>query len=86
MTSLTLNLGAGVIDTYSGNIADGAAGMTVTKNGTGTQILSGTNTYTGNTTINGGTLTIGGSGTLGTGTYAAGIANNGSFIFNSSAS
>jgi len=56
LTALTLNPGAGVTDTYSGGIADGASGMTLTKSGLGMQILSGTNTYTGITTVSAGTL------------------------------
>jgi autotransporter-associated beta strand protein len=59
ITSLTLNLGAGANESYNGVIGDGAAGMTLTKNGSGTQVLSGSNTYTGATTINAGTLQIG---------------------------
>jgi len=44
VTGLTLNPGAGFSATYSGAIADGAAGTTLTKTGAGTQVLSGTNT------------------------------------------
>ncbi|MDB6115947.1 MAG: hypothetical protein JWQ62_2892 [Lacunisphaera sp.] len=59
VTALTLNPGTGSSGTYSGVIADGAAGMTLTKTGAGTQILSGDNTYSGGTTVSSGTLTLG---------------------------
>ncbi len=58
VTGITLNPGSGVSNTYSGVIANGAAGMTLTKSGAGTQILSGANTYTGATTVSAGTLTL----------------------------
>ena len=62
VTALTLNPGTGQNYSYSGAIADGAAGMTLTKTGGGTQTLSGANTYTGATSVNGGTLAlVGGS-------------------------
>ena len=64
-SSLTINSGIGVTNTYSGKIANGASGMTLTKNGAGTQILSGSNSYTGTTTVNSGNLSISGVGTLG---------------------
>ena len=58
VTALTLNPGTAVTNSYSGVIANGAAGMTLTKTGLGTQILTGANTYTGTTAINAGTLTV----------------------------
>ena len=64
ITSLTLKPGTGANHNYSGVIADGAAGMTLTKSGVGTQTLSGANTYTGATTVAAGTLAlVGGSQT-----------------------
>ena len=59
--------------------------LTLTKVGSGTQILSGSNTYTGNTTISGGTLTIGGAGVLGGGNYSGAISNSGAFVMNTTA-
>lgn len=58
VTSLTLNPGSGSTQTYTGNLGGGAAGLTLTKTGAGTQILGGTNSYTGLTTVNGGELRI----------------------------
>ena len=59
VTGISLNPAAGVTDSYSGVIANGAAGMTLAKTGAGTQILSGANTYSGATTVSEGTLTLG---------------------------
>jgi autotransporter-associated beta strand protein len=59
VTALTLNPGAGATPSYSGNIVNGAANMTLTKIGDGTQTLSGANTYTGATSVNAGTLVVG---------------------------
>ena len=56
LTALTLNSPTGRTSTYSGGIAEGATGMTLTKNGAGTQYLSGTMSYTGATTVNAGVL------------------------------
>lgn len=58
VTSLTFNPATAIINTYSGVIADGAVGMTLTKAGLGTQVLAGGNTFTGGTTVNSGTLTL----------------------------
>ncbi|MBU3665816.1 MAG: hypothetical protein FGM15_08080 [Chthoniobacterales bacterium] len=73
VTSLTLNPASGVSQTYSGAITDGAVGMTLTKTGAGTQVLSGANTYTGGTAINAGTLSVANANALGsTGTISFG--------------
>ena len=45
--------------TFTGNIQNGSATVSLTKAGNGTEILSGNNTYTGATTINAGTLKLG---------------------------
>ncbi len=74
LTALTLDPDTGGSLDYSGAIANGAAGMTLTKTGPGTQTLSGSSTYTGATTLSAGTLEIGGSGKLGNGSYAGNIA------------
>jgi autotransporter-associated beta strand protein len=47
---------AGGALTLSGNVTEGSAGMTLTKNGAGMLILSGNNSYTGDTTISAGIL------------------------------
>ncbi|MCX6879986.1 MAG: autotransporter-associated beta strand repeat-containing protein [Verrucomicrobia bacterium] len=90
VTALTLNLAAGKTCTYTGGIANGAPGMTLTKAGGGTQELGGANTYTGNTTVDAGQLTLTETGSLtfkvtptssnkltGTGT----VVLNGAFVF-----
>lgn len=64
VTSLTLNPSSGT-QTYSGNLSGGAAGMTLTKTGAGTQILGGTSSYTGLTTVNGGELRVSTVGAIG---------------------
>lgn len=89
VTSLTLDPEAGASLDYSGIISNGAAAMTLTKTGPGTQRLTGANSYSGSTTISAtsGTLEIGGNGTLGSGSYAGAIAiGSGSMLrFSSSA-
>ncbi|MFN6017303.1 MAG: beta strand repeat-containing protein, partial [Verrucomicrobiota bacterium] len=66
--------------------ATGTARIGLIKNGAGKWILGGNNTFTGSTTINQGTLEISGAGRLGGGSYAAGISNNGTFIYSGSGS
>ncbi|MCX6879503.1 MAG: autotransporter-associated beta strand repeat-containing protein [Verrucomicrobia bacterium] len=72
VTALTLNPQSGTC-TYSGAIANGMAGMTLTKTGAGTQVLAGNNTYTGATQVNVGTLILDGTNT---GSGAVTVANN----------
>jgi len=76
VTALGLNPGVGATDAYSGNIANGAAGMTITKSGTGTQILSGSNTYSGATRVSGGMLQFAKVAALYGGTTASWTAAN----------
>ena len=56
ITDLTLDVGSGT-KIHSGNLTGGAAGMTLTKNGAGGQLLTSTS-YTGMTTVNLGALTF----------------------------
>jgi len=69
VSALTLNPSGTV--TYGGVIANGAANMTLTKTGAGTQVLQGASTYSGATTLNAGTLTL--SGAAGALTATSGI-------------
>lgn len=63
--ALTLNPGAGVTGTYAGVIS--VAGGSITKTGSGLQVLSGSNTYGGTTTVSAGTLQFGKKAALYTG-------------------
>ena len=69
---LTINGTTGTTN-FSGVIGNGpgTGALSVTKNGSSTQILSGTNIYTGATTISAGTLQV---GVLGIGSTASGSA------------
>ena len=55
MTQSTLTLNLTSTTTFAGAVG---GNLSLTLNGSGTQVLSGTNNYTGNTTVNGGTLQI----------------------------
>ncbi|MFM7891909.1 MAG: autotransporter-associated beta strand repeat-containing protein, partial [Actinomycetota bacterium] len=60
----------------------------MTKIGSATLSLSGANTYSGITTVSDGTFTVAGAGALGASTpnnYTAGITNNATFVYASSA-
>jgi autotransporter-associated beta strand protein len=76
ITALTLNPQAGRSYTYSGIIGNGAAGMTLTKSGPGTQVLSGSNSYSGATTVSTGMLQFGKAASLYGGTTANWTATN----------
>ncbi|MES2657692.1 MAG: autotransporter-associated beta strand repeat-containing protein [Verrucomicrobiota bacterium] len=82
--NLIINTAGGTYD-FGGFVRDrGGSIMTITKSGTGTQILSGANTYSGATTINGGTLQIGNGGTTGSLVSTTAITNNATLAFNRS--
>ncbi len=67
VTNVTLNPGTGADYGYGAAIADGAAGMTLTKSGAGKQSLTVANSYTGGTIVNGGTLNYSNATALSTG-------------------
>ena len=82
----TLTVNTTTSNTFGGVIQDGAGGgvISLTKSGSGTQVLSGNNTYTGLTTVSAGALNIGSGGRLASGnaltlgaTGTANIANVG---------
>ncbi|MFO1489327.1 MAG: autotransporter-associated beta strand repeat-containing protein [Kiritimatiellia bacterium] len=83
--SVTLVIGsANGGGTFSGRWKTGTPALT--KNGSGTQILTGANTYTGTTTVSGGTLEVGGGGVLGaSGPYGGAISLAGALKINSTA-
>jgi autotransporter-associated beta strand protein len=76
--------GSGTV-TISSVIGTNVTGVTQ-NSATSALTLSNVNTYTGATTISAGTLTMSSAGQLGSGTYAGNIANDGVFIYASSAS
>ena len=64
LTTLTLNPGTSVTNSYAADIGDGATGLTLSKSGAGTQVLAAAQTFTGGVTINAGTLALGNAGAL----------------------
>ena len=77
VTALTLNPQSGKSYSYSGNIGNGAvAGMTLTKSGSGTQVLSGSNSYSGATTVSTGMLQFATTNALYGGTTGSWTATN----------
>lgn len=75
VTALTLNPSNGADVTYTGVIANGASGMTLTKTGAGKQTLSGVSTYSGGTTVSNGTLLVNNNTGSGTGSGAVDVSN-----------
>lgn len=71
VAALTLDVAAGLTCTYSGVLSNGAVGMTLTKNGSGVQILTGDNTYSGATSVQGGTLVLAATNGTAAGTSAS---------------
>ncbi|WP_154661071.1 autotransporter domain-containing protein [Microvirga lotononidis] len=69
------------IGTYSGSISGSGS---VTKQGSGTLILTGSNSHTGGTVIKEGTLQIGDGGRMGS--ISGSIVNNGALVLNRSGS
>jgi autotransporter-associated beta strand protein len=65
LTNVTLNPVTGATPSYSGVIANGVPGMTLTKTGAGTQTLTAANTYSGPTVINAGVLEINAANNIG---------------------
>jgi len=71
-TTAGLTVGSGnVTAAFSGVIANSGAALSLTKIGTGTEMLTGARTYTGTTTVSSGTLFEGGTHT-GAGSYTIG--------------
>ena len=74
--------------TFAGILRDTASNsgkLEIEKRGTGTFTLINTNTYVGITTITGGMLTLTNAGLLGSGNYAAGITDNATLNYASTA-
>lgn len=62
----TINVNAGLSDTLTGSISDGASPGTLDKTGGGTLTLANLNTYTGATNVMAGTLRAGAAGAFST--------------------
>jgi autotransporter-associated beta strand protein len=76
-----IDVGAGATMNVGWTIVGTSAG--ITKNGSGSLVLSANNTYSGVTTINGGTIEITTTGLLGGGSYSGNIVNTGAFLIGS---
>ena len=66
-TPATLTISGSTTTTFGGVIQNGTGGgaLSVTRSGSGTEVLAGANTYTGNTTISGtATLSLGAGGSI----------------------
>ena len=80
--ALTLELGGGdKSGSFSGSIKNtgsnlGPTVLSISKTGSGTQILSGTNTYTGTTTVSAGTLALSGGNNILLDASAVNISNS----------
>ncbi|MBK8094547.1 MAG: autotransporter-associated beta strand repeat-containing protein [Verrucomicrobiaceae bacterium] len=74
-TAAALSLGGNNANgTFTGTISNSASTLSLTKTGTGTQILSGANTYNGATNVNSGALELNNTTGSGTGTGTVTIA------------
>lgn len=82
----TINMAVGVNNgsgTFSGTFTEsGGHPVALTKNGSGTQILTGNSSYTGGTTISDGTLQLGNGGT--SGIITGNVTDNATLVFNRS--
>ena len=83
----TVNLTLGVANgsgQFDGVIQNSKTYLSLTKAGSGVQILTGNNTYSGPTTVSGGTLQIGNGGTSGSIDGTSSITNNATLVYNRS--
>ncbi|QYM79705.1 autotransporter-associated beta strand repeat-containing protein [Horticoccus luteus] len=80
-SALTLDLAAGQLQVFSGNLGGADPDFGLIKTGGGLQMLIGANVYTGPTTISGGTLQLGLGGVDGSLNPVSAITNNGTLAF-----
>ncbi len=87
ISASTLTVGSdNASGTFAGSIQDGAAPVALTKNGTGTEVLTGANAYSGGTIVNAGVLAAVSSQQLVTGSITANPGGTMSFNSNTPAS